>query len=156
MPAIVGRFSSPKMADLMNGCPSRITPLPLPKPPSSSSSKLKQERPLAVNARQLSDKDDFAFDGCCQCRGIYYHVARVNTERRVWMAVATGTDQYRRIEHQPFRRDAADAGLCGAASRPVRRMMSLENMIAALHFHVADRNCPEEVPEIYSPGYWSA
>ena len=26
-------------------------------------------------------------------------------------------------------------------------MMSLENMIAALHFHVADRNCPEEVPE---------
>ena len=95
MPAIVGRFSSPKMADLMNGCPSRITPLPLPKPPSSGSSKLKQERPLAVNARphQLgSDKDDFAFDGCCQCRGIYYHVARVSTERRVWMAVATGTD----------------------------------------------------------------
>jgi hypothetical protein len=29
-------------------------------------------------------------------------------------------------------------------------MMSLENMIAALHFHVADGNCPEEVPEIFA------
>jgi hypothetical protein len=41
----------------------------------------------------------------------------------------------------PFRRDAADAGSCGAASRPV---------IAALNFHFADDKCPEEVPEIFA------
>ena len=34
-------------------------------------------------------------------------------------------------------------------SRRFRRMMSLENMIAALHFHVADRNCPEEAPRTF-------
>ena len=28
----------------------------------------------------------------CAERGIYYHVARVNTERRIWMAVAAGAD----------------------------------------------------------------
>lgn len=28
----------------------------------------------------------------CQRHGIYYHVARVNTERRMWMAIAVGAD----------------------------------------------------------------
>lgn len=28
----------------------------------------------------------------CARRGVYYHVARVNTERRTWMAVAAGAD----------------------------------------------------------------
>jgi hypothetical protein len=28
----------------------------------------------------------------CRRRGIYYHVARVNSERRMWMAVAAGAD----------------------------------------------------------------
>lgn len=28
----------------------------------------------------------------CAERGIYYHVARVNTEKRIWMAVAAGAD----------------------------------------------------------------
>jgi hypothetical protein len=28
----------------------------------------------------------------CAERGIYYHVARVNTERRIWMAIAAGAD----------------------------------------------------------------
>ena len=28
----------------------------------------------------------------CARHGVYYHVARVNTERRVWMAVAAGAD----------------------------------------------------------------
>ena len=28
----------------------------------------------------------------CRLRAIYYHVARVNTERRIWMAIAAGAD----------------------------------------------------------------
>jgi hypothetical protein len=28
----------------------------------------------------------------CARRGVYYHVARVNTERRMWMAIAAGAD----------------------------------------------------------------
>jgi hypothetical protein len=28
----------------------------------------------------------------CARRGVYYHVARVNTERRIWMAVAADAD----------------------------------------------------------------
>ena len=56
----------------------------------------------------------------CQLRGVYYHVARVNTERRMWMAIAAGADS---VDGSSATRYAVTLPLLDRAARQMDLML---------------------------------